>query len=96
MTKAFDKIMAGAEDALAYAKGDTSRGRTHIVEVVDVKAVRKKLGMTQNEFAETFHVSAGTVKNWEQKRRALEGPAKTLMYIISKEPEAVKRALAVS
>ena len=69
--EAFDSIMAGLSDAMAYAKGDKSRGKAHVVEVptVDVAAARKKLGLTQEGFASVFRVSVGTVRNWEQKRR---------------------------
>ena len=95
MTKAFDKISAGLQEAIEFAKGEETGAIVHEVEAVDVGQIRKELGMTQNEFAKRFHISVGTLRNWEQKRRAPEGPAKTLMYIISKEPEAVKRALAV-
>ena len=43
---AFDNIMAGLSDALAYAEGDKSHGKRHLIKVpaVDVAAVRKKLG----------------------------------------------------
>ena len=94
MTKAFKKIMAGAEDALAYAKGDTAKGIAHEIEVIDVAAIRKELGMSQNAFAATFHIKPGTLRNWEQGHRTPDGPAKVLMYLIQKEPRAVRRALA--
>lgn len=95
--KAFDGIMAGLEDAIAYAKGDSRRGRTHVVRVptIDVRAARKKLGMSQDRFARSFGVSAATVRNWEQGRRRPEGPARVLLAVIDREPEAVRRALGV-
>jgi putative transcriptional regulator len=99
MTKAGDKILAGAEAALEYAKGNTEGSITHRIEAgieqIDVKAVRESLGMSQAKFADTFHIATATLRNWEQKRRTPEGPAKVLMYLISKETEAVKRALEV-
>ena len=97
MTKeAFESIMAGLEDALAYARGDRSRGVAHEIEVreVDVRTVRVKLGLSQSSFASIFQVSVGTVRNWEQGRRRPEGPARALLRVIEREPEAVKRALA--
>ena len=97
MTKgAFESIMAGLEDALAYARGDRSRGVAHEIEVrdVDVRMVRAKLGLSQSRFASMFQVSVGTVRNWEQGRRRPEGPARALLRVIEREPEAVKRALA--
>ena len=93
--EAFDTIMAGLSDALAYAQGDKSRGKKHLIKVpaVDVAAARKKLGLTQEDFASVFGVSLGTVRNWEQKRRRPEGPARVLLAMIDKDPEAVLRTL---
>ncbi len=59
----------------------------------DVNAIRAKLGMTQDSFAAAFGVSAGTIRNWEQGRRQPHGPARVLLTIIEREPEAVLRAL---
>jgi putative transcriptional regulator len=97
MTKeAYDHIAAGLEDALAYAKGDKSKGATHVIDTatVDIAAARKKLGMSQDKFALTFGISASTLRNWEQGRRHPEGPARVLLKVIDQEPEAVKRAIA--
>ena len=95
-SKAFDKIMDGLTDALAYAEGDKSRGKTHKVEVpaVDVRAARLRLGLSQDEFAETFKISPSTLRKWEQGTRQPRGPARALLTVIEREPEAVKRALA--
>ena len=95
--EAFDTIMAGLGDAVAYAQGDTSRGTKHVVQVptVDVAAARKKLGLSQDGFARAFGVSPGTVRNWEQGRRQPDGPARVLLRVIEKEPEAVLRALHI-
>lgn len=96
--EAFDAMMAGLADAVAYSSGDTSRGTKHVVEVpsVDVAAARKTLGLSQDNFARAFGVSPGTVRNWEQGRRQPDGPAKVLLRVIEKEPEAVLRALHAS
>ena len=93
--EAFDTMMAGLLDAVAYSGGDKTRGTARIVEVpsIDVAAVRKKLGLSQDRFARAFGVSAATVRNWEQGRRHPVGPAKVLLRVIDKEPEAVLRAL---
>ncbi len=99
MTKeAFDTIAAGLADAIAYAQGDKTRGKARVIEVptIDVAAMRKKLGLSQDRFAAAFGVSPSTVRNWEQGRRHPEGPAKVLLRVIDKEPEAVLRALHAS
>ncbi len=97
MSEVADSIRRGLEDALAYARGDKSRGRATVVRVpkqVDVKAVRKRLGLSQAAFAARFGVSIGTLRDWEQKRRRPEGPARVLLTVIDREPKAVERALA--
>ena len=49
----FENIMAGLEDALAYAAGDSARGTAHEVKVadVDITYLREKLGLSQDRFA---------------------------------------------
>ena len=93
--KAFDKIMDGLTDALAHAEGDKARAKVHKVKVpaVDVRAARKKLGLSQDKFAEAFKISPSTLRKWEQGARRPHGPAQVLLAVIDKEPEAVKRAL---
>ena len=93
--KAFDKIMTGLEDALAYADGDTTRATVHRIELheVDVTELRKRLGLSQDRFAATFGFSVKTVRNWEQGVRHPEGPARILLQVIERELEAVLRAL---
>jgi putative transcriptional regulator len=93
--KNFERVMAGLEDALAFVEGraDPAAYRVHVPEVVDVKAIRTKLGLTQPEFAARFGFSTGAVRDWEQKRKQPEASARILLKIIEHEPEAVKRAL---
>ena len=93
MTKAFKNIMAGLEDALAFAEGDDSRAKARKIEVVDVKAIRGKTGLSQPRFAAMFKIPVGTLRNWEQGRRQPEGPAIALLHIIDNDPETAVRAL---
>ncbi len=98
MSEVGESILRGARDALAYARGDKSRGRATVIYVperVDVKAVRKRLGLSQAAFAARFGFSVGTLRDWEQERRRPEGPARALLTVIDREPEAVERALSV-
>lgn len=93
MSTAFDKIMAGLDDALAHAESDETKAVLHTLEAVDVKKIRKKTGLSQPKFAALFHIPVGTLRNWEQGRRHPEGPAIALLHIIDKEPETALRAL---
>jgi putative transcriptional regulator len=60
----------------------------------DVRAVRERLGLSQEAFAARFHLSLRTVQEWEQGRRVPDGPARVLLQVIDREPEAAARALA--
>jgi DNA-binding transcriptional regulator YiaG len=60
---------------------------------VDVRAVREKLHLSQSEFAARFGFTAAAVRQWEQGRRQPHGPARVLLTIIDREPNAVRRAL---
>lgn len=95
--KAFDSIMAGAKQALAHARGEhVPRTRVNKIKrmEIDVAAIRAKLEMTQPQFASTFGFTLGTVRNWEQKRKPPQGPARTLLAVIKKNPLVVRNALA--
>ena len=97
MSAAGKSILAGLQDALAYAQGDATRGQGHMMQVpetVDVKAIRKRLGLTQAAFAQRYGFERSSIRNWEQGRRQPEGPARLLLVVIDKEPEAVHRVLA--
>lgn len=61
--------------AVAYAKGeaDTGRYRVHVPEQIDVRAIRKKLGMTQEEFAAHFGFGVNTLRHWEHGKRHARG-----------------------
>jgi putative transcriptional regulator len=93
---AFDKIKAGLEEAIAIARGeaDSSTYHVHVPAEVDVKAIRRRLGMTQAQFAASFGFRLDAVQNWEQGRRRPEGAARAFLKVIEREPEAVRRALA--
>ena len=68
MTGAFDKIMAGLDDASAYLDGDRSGFVVHDIEVSDpdVAAIRRRTGLSQSVFARSIGVPLGTLKDWEQ------------------------------
>jgi putative transcriptional regulator len=59
-----------------------------------VKRLRERLGMTQAEFAAAFALPIGTLRDWEQNRKQPDAPARSLLRVIEREPEAARRALA--
>jgi putative transcriptional regulator len=62
-------------------------------DVISPWHIRKRLGMSQQEFANTLGVPVATLRNWEQNRVAMEPATIALMRILAREPEAALRAL---
>jgi putative transcriptional regulator len=62
----------------------------------DVRGLRKRLALTQEQFASRFGVNIGTLRDWENHRREPEGPAQTLLKVIDHNPDAVRLALALA
>jgi putative transcriptional regulator len=67
--------------------------KARVVWPADIAATRRRLGLSQAEFAAWFGISPGTLRNWEQGRRVPDGPARVLLRVIEREPDAVRRAL---
>lgn len=88
-------IRRGLEEAVAYARGEAKKSdyRVHIPALVDVRAIRTKLGMTQEEFAGRFGFSINTLRHWEQGKRQPEGPTRAYLLVIDRAPKAVQDAL---
>ena len=93
--KVAHSIRRGLEQALAFADGsaDVTHYGVHVPAAIDVKAIRLKLAMTQDEFASRFGFSVNTLRHWEQGRRVPEGPTRAYLIVIDRDPKAVQRAL---
>lgn len=95
MSKLGNELVQSMAEALAHARGKRAGSRMHKVAIQpdDIQKARKRLGLSQDQFADAFGVSASTLRKWEQGQRAPTGAAKTLLKIIEREPKAVMRAL---
>jgi putative transcriptional regulator len=98
MTKLGKRLIKAAEEGLAIARGeaDPATYRVFVPSEVDVRKIRRRMKLTQDEFATKFGLPVATVREWEQNRRRPEGAARVLLTVIEREPEAVSRALAVA
>jgi len=67
--------------------------RVYNPPIPDVKAIRRKLGLSQTSFARRFGFSVRTVQQWEQGRAVPDRPARILLRVIETAPYAVERAL---
>lgn len=90
MGNAYDSIKKGLEEAIEHASGKVKRKtQSHKIHRINVKAIRKKVGMTQTEFAASFGISLGTLRHWERGDRKPRGPARVLLNVVNKAPKIV-------
>lgn len=89
----FEKLVSSLKEAGEIKGGSKAPGRMFEIKPPEIKTVREKLNVSQNEFALMIGVSVRTLQNWEQGRRKPEGPAKALLRIASRNPSAVLDAL---
>jgi DNA-binding transcriptional regulator YiaG len=61
---------------------------------VDVRAIRERLGLSQDDFALQFGLDVASVRNWEQGRSEPDKAARTALWTIATNPEAVRDGLA--
>jgi putative transcriptional regulator len=93
------KLTAATEADIARWKredgiDDAALGPARFVPpLTDVRALRERLGLSQDEFAQRYMLSTRTVQEWEQQRREPSDAARVLLYAIACDPAAVARAL---
>jgi putative transcriptional regulator len=75
-----------------YDHRATSRLHERPENKVDVKAIRVRMDMTQEEFAGRFGFSVNKLCHWEQGSRQPEGPTPAYLLVIERAPEAVQKA----
>ena len=85
-----DDLIQSLNEALAHAKGE---GPATIHAPVTPREVRKQAKLTQAQMAPLMGMSLSGYRKWEQGTRRVSGPAATLLRVLEREPEAVKRAL---
>lgn len=89
------KLVKALEEVHSYLKGESSEG--YVVSIrrpkLDVREIRERLGLSQQEFAIRFGISVKTLRNWEQGHRQPEGPARAYLTVIKNNADAVLEAL---
>ena len=85
----FRELEASVREAAATLRGEKPPSRTFVVDNPDVKALRGSFRLSQTEFAQLLGISVKTLRNWEQGRRRPDGPARVLLQVAARHPEAV-------
>jgi putative transcriptional regulator len=87
------------EEVLAAALGDpdaqplTDADMKRMKRTPQVKVIRRAFGMSQEEFAQTFRIPIGTLRDWEQGRVEPDQAARAYLKVIARNPKAVREAL---
>lgn len=89
----FDELMASAQEMDDIVKGQKQPARSVEFPEPEVKAIREKMGVSQDKFAVILGVSKRTVENWEQGRRHPTGAARSLLKIVEADPQHALKAL---
>ena len=93
MSKMFEDLMTGLDEVDSFLAGEKTGYKVSVPSDVDVKAIRKRLSMTQSRFSDTFGFSLDAVKHWEGGRRTPESSARAFLTVIARNPSAVIAAL---
>src|SRR5216683_6280518 len=86
-------LIEGMKLVLAHRRGTVDLERVW-PKPVDVKAIRKRVKMSQAEFSRAYGISKRALQEWEQGGRQPDSAARAYLTVIAKEPVVVRRALA--
>lgn len=86
-------LIEGMKLVLAHHRGE---GELEQVwpKPIDVKAIRRRVKMSQAEFSRAYGISKRALQEWEQGGRQPDSAARAYLTVIAKEPAVVRRALA--
>jgi putative transcriptional regulator len=90
----FDEFLESVQEMDEIVSGKKNASRVFDFPDPEVKAIRDRLGVSQEKFAVILGVSKRTVENWEQGRRHPTGAARALLRIVEVDPEYAMRALS--
>lgn len=94
-TKLGRQLIAGMKLVEKHLKGEIQLPTRYyeVPDPVDVKAIRERSGLTQEEFARRYGISRRSLQEWEQGRRQPEGAVRSYLRVIDRNPKAVESAL---
>ncbi|GAA5218322.1 NadS family protein [Corallincola platygyrae] len=82
----FKELKASLEEAIEIQQENREASRVYRYELIDVKALRNRLGVSQLQFSTALGASLDTVKSWESRRRNPTGIAAKILFAIDKNP----------
>ncbi len=89
----FNELVESVREGMAILRGEGTPSRVFVAKNPDVVGIRTQCRLSRQEFANRIGVSVRTVREWEQGKRAPRGPARVLLEVAAKYPEAVRDVL---
>jgi putative transcriptional regulator len=83
----------GAEVLQAVRDIKAGKGKRVTVSVPAAVEARRRVGVSQAEFARLLGVSVRTLQDWEQGRRSPTGAARSLLVVAAKRPKILREVL---
>jgi putative transcriptional regulator len=91
----FNELLESVRQGGAILRKERAPSRVFAADdIPDAAAVREGYGLSQEKFAALLGISVGTLRNWEQRRRVPEGPARVLLKVAERHPDAVLDTVA--
>jgi putative transcriptional regulator len=87
--KAFEELLASVREGGAILSGKIPPARSQVMEGPEIKRIRDNYSLTQGAFATMLGISIATLRNWEQGRRSPDGPARILLQVAARHPDAL-------
>jgi putative transcriptional regulator len=92
-----ERFNATTEEDIRRHMIEDGENPDHVVRAEDIhtpQVIRKRLGMTQEQFARALRIPLATLRNWEQGRNAIDPAARSLLIVLARDPEKVLATLA--
>ena len=93
----FDALTEEEVEANALSDPDnpplTKEELARMRPVPNPREIRRRMHLTQEQFAERFHLALGTLRDWEQGVRMPDSTARAFLQVIDRNPQAVVDAL---
>jgi putative transcriptional regulator len=93
-----DAMTEAAKHAAALSDPDarplTEEDMKRMKRTPRAKIIRRALGLSQEDFATRYRIPIGTLRDWEQGRVEPDQAARAYLTVITREPEAVRKALS--
>jgi putative transcriptional regulator len=91
--RAYDKIAEGLKEAIAIARGEAKPAKLFVPPELDVRPIRSKLHLSQEDFASAYGFTVHQIRQWEQGRSRPLGAERAYLMIIARDPRRVLELL---